>query len=105
MSSHDLVSELAATLKKYNAKLTYTNNDDGVHVEIGGETVARWEFDHWAIEDVEVAPQPKSTTTISGSKYNYTVQAGDALISYGFDTHHELSRFVIAERNKKKLEQ
>ena len=44
----------------------------------------------------------EKTTTISGSKYNYTVQTGDALISYGFDTHHELSRFIIAERNKKK---
>ena len=105
MSAHDLVSELAATLKKYKAKLTCTNFDDGVHIEVGGETVARWEFWGWVVEGVEVAPQPKSTTTISGSKYNYTVQAGDALISYGFDTHDELSRFVKAERNKKKLEQ
>jgi hypothetical protein len=47
----------------------------------------------------------EKTTTISGSKYNYTVQAGNELMSIGFDTHHELSRFVIAERHKKKLEQ
>ena len=97
MSAHDLVSELAATLKKYNAELTYTKNDDGVHVEIGGETVARLGFDRWIIENVEVAQQEKSITTISGSKYNYTTQVGDALISYGFDTHDELSRFVKAE--------
>lgn len=40
----------------------------------------------------------KSITTIGGSKYNYTEQVGDSLISYGFDTYQELSNHIIFEK-------
>jgi hypothetical protein len=48
-------------------------------------------------ELAELAAERK--TTISGPKYSYTIQVDDALVSYGFDTHDELSRFVKAERH------
>lgn len=35
-----IVNELHAVLKKHNAELGYTTDDDGVHVEVDGETVA-----------------------------------------------------------------
>lgn len=47
----NLVSELSKLLNSYNADLTYTNLDDGVHIKIGGKTVARREFEQWVIED------------------------------------------------------
>ena len=58
-----------------------------------------WDGNNWQDAQPPKSPeeQTKSITTISGSKYNYTTQVGDALISYGFDTHDELSRFVKAE--------
>jgi hypothetical protein len=36
----------------------------------------------------------KSDTTISSSKYNYTEQVGDSLISYGFDSLAEMLTHV-----------
>ena len=44
--------------------------------------------------------EAKSITTISGSKYSYTEQQGDALVSYGFDTFKELSDCIVGERNR-----
>jgi hypothetical protein len=47
-----------------------------------------------------LTPQTNTITTISGSKYNYTEQQGDLLVSYGFDTHKELSQHIMYERSK-----
>ena len=46
-----------------------------------------------------------SITTISGSKYNYTEQVGDSLVSYGFDTHQELANYIIGMRSKRETKQ
>jgi hypothetical protein len=48
----NLVSELDAVLKKHNAELGYTTDDDGVHVIADGETVAiRTHSKDWFIKD------------------------------------------------------
>jgi hypothetical protein len=72
--------------------------------EGGGTLVcAKWLGDKW--EDVKPPKasieheQVKQITTISGSKYNYTEQVGDSLISYGFDALEEMKRFVVSKRN------
>ena len=34
-----MTNELLSVLSKYNAGLSYTTDDDGVHIQIDGETV------------------------------------------------------------------
>ncbi|CAM0108673.1 hypothetical protein MYOV065v1_p0002 [Vibrio phage PS15B.2] len=36
----EIVNDLISALDKHDAKLTYTTDDNGVHVQINGETIA-----------------------------------------------------------------
>lgn len=40
----EIVNELKELLSKHNAELGYTTDDDGVHIIIDGETVAKLDF-------------------------------------------------------------
>ena len=60
-----------------------------------GDDVGRTESD---VETVGRMVTPES----SGSKYNYTIQDGDSLISLGFDTHEELlAHMTLIHENSK----
>lgn len=40
----EIVNEIRALLDKHNAELGYTTDDDGVHIIVDGETVAKLDF-------------------------------------------------------------
>lgn len=40
----EIVNELRSLLSKHNAELGYTTDDDGVHIIVDGETVAKLDF-------------------------------------------------------------
>ena len=66
---------------------------------------AKWLGDRWDEVNPPKAPQvirdiqPKNI--IIGSKYNYTVQDGDSLVSYGFDSFSEMLDLIMELRKLK----
>lgn len=45
LAEFNLLSELGALLRRYNANIVYTIDDDGIHLQIGGEILSHGHFD------------------------------------------------------------
>jgi hypothetical protein len=83
------------TVAQYQYSKYNSNNENW---RVIGDDVNRGDDDFEGVGEL-IQPQTKSITTVNGSKYNYTVQKGEVMVSLGFNTYEELRGHVRREAN------